>query len=64
MTEDSKHRLLNGVVWLYVVCADGFTMSVQASGTHYCESRRRIAKRYRSFEIGLENPILIMKNLY
>ena len=52
MTEDSKHRLLNDRCMApYVVCADGFTMSVQASGTHYCEPRR-IAKRYRSFEIG------------
>ena len=45
----------------YIVCADGFTMSVQASGTHYCEPKR-IAKRYRSFEIGfpsLVEPVLM-----
>jgi hypothetical protein len=33
-------------------CADGFTMSVQASGGHYCSPREDKAWPYSMFEIG------------
>lgn len=44
------------------VCADGFTMSVQASSTSYCSPRRNDAERYSSVEVGFpseEEPLLI-----
>ena len=36
-----------------VVCKDGFTMSVQANETAYCEPRENDAKRYESVEVGM-----------
>ena len=37
----------------YVVCADGFTISVQASENHYCSPRANGAEvRYGRVEIG------------
>ena len=52
MTKNSVFRKqFDRVMVPYVVCADGFTMSVQASGSHYCEPRANV-ERYRSFEIG------------
>jgi len=45
-----------------VVCADGFSMSVQASETHYCEPRVDNAKSYTSVEVGYPTryePLLI-----
>lgn len=36
----------------YVVCKDGFTLSVQASYTHYCSPREVDADFYDEFEIG------------
>ena len=35
-----------------VVCADGFSMSVQASETHYCSPRETGAEKYTAVEIG------------
>lgn len=36
-----------------VTCADGFTMSVQASYTHYCSPRDYIATgNYNTWEVG------------
>ena len=35
-----------------IVCADGFTMSVQASATAYCYPRRNFADRYLEVEVG------------
>ena len=35
----------------YVVCKDGFTVSIQASDTHYC-SPRKIVDLYREMELG------------
>jgi len=35
-----------------VVCADGFTMSVQASEIHYCAPRENDAEYYSEVEIG------------
>lgn len=35
-----------------MVCNDGFTMSVQASSTHYCSPRVQDAEIYENFEIG------------
>ena len=35
-----------------VACADGFTMSVQVSETHYCRPRENDARYYFAVEIG------------
>ena len=35
-----------------VVCADDFTMSVQASRNHYCEPRTDDATYYNTVEVG------------
>mgnify|MGYP003133973035 CR=1 FL=1 len=35
-----------------VVCADGFSMSVQANGGAYCSPRVEGAERYESVEVG------------
>jgi hypothetical protein len=35
-----------------IVCADGFSMSVQASGTAYCTPRKSGAARYSEVEVG------------
>ena len=35
-----------------VLCKDGFSMSVQASSTHYCSPRIDNATQYSSVEIG------------
>ncbi|QDP63447.1 MAG: hypothetical protein GOVbin703_194 [Prokaryotic dsDNA virus sp.] len=43
-TKETKNTL--------VECADGFTMSVQASSGNYCEPRENDADRYESVEIG------------
>jgi len=63
MTEKSEHRQrYDRVMAPYIVCADGFTMSVQASGSHYCEPRGNY-NRYREFEIGFpsQKESLIMR---
>lgn len=39
-----------------VVCANGFTMSVQASRTHYCSPRTDVGP-WQSVEIGFPNRI-------
>ena len=46
-----------------VVCADGFTMSVQANGGAYCSPRVENAERYDAVEIGFpsESEDLILK---
>ena len=35
-----------------VVCADGFSMSVQANESLYCEPRESNARRYSAVEVG------------
>jgi len=43
-------------------CADGFSMSVQANSTAYCEPRIDNAEKYTAVEIGFpsqEEPLLI-----
>ena len=35
-----------------ITCADGFSMSVQASRTHYCSPRTNHAEAYTSVEVG------------
>ena len=46
-----------------VVCADGFSMSVQASAYNYCQPRQPDAVRYETVEIGFpsakENMIML-----
>ncbi len=46
----------------YVVCADGFTMSVQAHAGSYCSPRINHAERYSAVEVGYpstEEPLLL-----
>ncbi len=40
------------VMYDSVVCKDGFTVSVQASSTAYCNPRKDTAERYTSVELG------------
>lgn len=45
-----------------IVCADGFSMSVQANAGAYCEPRVTGAERYEAVEIGYPSerePLLI-----
>lgn len=35
-----------------VVCNDGFSISIQASETHYCEPRQSKISNYKSVELG------------
>ena len=45
-----------------VVCADGFTMSVQASAYNYCQPQEPAADRYETVEIGFptaKEPMLM-----
>ena len=41
----------------HVVCADGFSMSVQASDGSYCEPRRDGAKSYSHVEVGFPTAV-------
>jgi hypothetical protein len=50
-----KHVVIDGAFAKArpVVCADGFTMSVQASEFHYCSPRRTLKSGdYRAWEVG------------
>ena len=38
-----------------VVCKDGFSMSVQANSTSYCNPRKSNADKYNEVEIGYPN---------
>ncbi len=38
-----------------VVCNDGFSISIQASETHYCEPRQSKISNYKSVELGYPN---------
>ena len=45
-----------------VVCADGFTMSVQASAYNYCQPQEPAADRYETVEVGFptaKEPMLM-----
>jgi len=45
-----------------VVCADGFTMSVQASAWNYCRPQVSAASKYESVEVGfpsVKEPMLM-----
>lgn len=46
-----------------VICADGFTISIQASSNHYCSPRTDDAEEYESVELGFpsEKEDLIME---
>jgi len=47
----------------YIVCADGFEMSVQAHGGAYCSPRIDNAEKYTAAEVGFPNrrEILLIK---
>ena len=38
-----------------VTCADGFSVSIQASSTHYCTPRSNAVSAYQSVELGFPN---------
>jgi len=45
-----------------IVCADGFSMSVQAGTGNYCKPRQSGADRYTAVEVGFpshEEPLLL-----
>ena len=45
-----------------IICADGFSMSVQASASSYCEPRINDAQKYTQVEVGFPNtyePLLV-----
>ena len=46
-----------------VICKDGFQISIQASGTCYCEPKNNYADEYKSVELGYpsEKEDLIME---
>ena len=39
----------------HIVCADGFSMSVQANGGAYCEPKVFDAEKYEAVEVGYPN---------
>jgi len=41
----------------YITCADGFSMSVQASKFHYCSPRMDHAEAYTSVEVGFPTSV-------
>jgi len=43
-----------------IVCADGFTMSVQAHGSGYCSPRVDDAPKYTAVEVGFPNQIEVL----
>ena len=46
-----------------VTCADGFSVSIQASGTHYCQPRSNAVSAYESVELGFPNrPCAFIKD--
>ena len=46
-----------------VQCVDGFTVSIQASATHYCEPRSNAVSVYESVELGFPNrPCAFIKD--
>ena len=46
-----------------VQCADGFTVSIQAGSTFYCEPRSNAVSAYESVELGFPNrPCIFIKD--
>ena len=46
-----------------VQCADGFTVSIQAGSTFYCEPRSNAVNVYESVEVGFPNrPCMFIKD--
>lgn len=46
----------------WVICKDGFTVSIQASEHHYCTPRVNGAEMYETVELGfpnMEDPLII-----
>ena len=59
---DEFYRAVGAKRCQRVVCADGFSMSVQAHETAYCSPRRDYANPYTSVEVGFPNreePLLL-----
>ena len=54
--EDHLGRLVLDVL-CPIVCADGFTMSVQASANHYCSPRETGAWYYDQVEVGFPSAV-------
>ena len=55
------NKVLVGDIWFYepVECADGFTMSIQASSRHLCSPRKDNLDEYDFYEVGFpsEEPL-------
>lgn len=55
----SVHNCGDGIVFDVnrprIVCKDGYSVSVQASGFHYCKPRVDGADKYESVELGFPN---------
>lgn len=47
-----SHHYVEQVLRPKVVCNDGFSISIQASETHYCEPRQSKISNYKSVELG------------
>ena len=46
-----------------VTCADGFSVSIQASRSNYCEPRTDTSNAYESVELGYPNrPCIFIKD--
>ena len=46
-----------------VTCADGFSVSIQAGSTNYCEPRTDTSRAYESVELGYPNrPCIFIKD--
>ena len=55
----SVHNCGDGIIFDVnrprIVCKDGYSVSVQASGFHYCQPRVDGADKYESVELGFPN---------
>ena len=46
-----------------ITCADGFSVSIQASAHNYCEPRADASSAYKSVELGFPNrPCIFIKD--
>ena len=46
-----------------VICADGFSVSIQAGSSFYCEPRSNAVRAYESVELGFPNrPCMFIKD--
>ena len=53
MKQMKRERMVND----HIKCADGFTMSVQASAGHYCSPRVTGLGFYNTYEVGYPSDV-------